>query len=79
MPYNGFDFSTFLPITVLSIGFAIGNYFLAKRLGKSPILWVVQSLIPLYNFGFFYYVAYRLVFFVLDRLGEIHAKLERAT
>ncbi len=59
----------FVPFALIGIAFAIGNYFLARRIdGASPVLWAVLSLIPGVNLIFFYYVAYKVVFAVLDRL-----------
>ena len=55
---------------VLGIGLAIGNYFLAHRLNANPTLWAVLSLIPLVNFVFFYYVGYRVIYAILDRLPQ---------
>ena len=54
-----------------SIFFAIGNYFIAKRLGKNKVLWVVLTIIPGVNFIFLYYMAYQILYAILDRLpGE---------
>ncbi|HEX3501329.1 MAG TPA: hypothetical protein VHT04_18600 [Stellaceae bacterium] len=67
----------FAPLLIFTIPLAIGNAFLAQRLGKSVALWVVLSLIPGVNFAFFYYVAYTIVFGVLDRLKAIGDDLKR--
>jgi hypothetical protein len=64
-----------LPFTLISIGFAIGNYFLAGRLGKSRILWVVLSLIPIFSLFFNFYVWYVVVLRILDQLNRISARL----
>ena len=59
--------ASLLPLLLISIPIAIGNYFLAKRIdGASPVAWLVLSLIPLVNFAFWYYIAYKVVFNVLD-------------
>ncbi len=55
----------------LAIAFAIGNGFVAARLGKSVALWVILSLIPLVNIFFFYYVAYAVILGMLRRLNAI--------
>jgi hypothetical protein len=61
----------FAPLLVFTIPLAIGNAFLAQQLGRSVPLWVILSLIPGVNFLFFYYVAYIVIFAVLDRLKAI--------
>jgi hypothetical protein len=52
-------------------GLAIGNGFIAARMGKSVALWVILSLIPLYNFFFIYYVWFYVICRVLNRLNQI--------
>jgi hypothetical protein len=64
---------------VLGIPFAFGNAFLARRLGKSAALWAILSLIPFVNFVFFYYVAYRIVYALLDRLAALADDVRRLT
>lgn len=53
---------------VASIFFAIGNYFLAKRLGKTKWLWALLTLIPGVNIVFLYYMIYQIIYGILDRL-----------
>jgi hypothetical protein len=67
----------FVPLLVFTIPLAIGNAFLARRLGRSVAWWVILSLIPGINFIFFYYVAYTVVFAVLDRLKAIGDDMRR--
>lgn len=55
-------------IFVSSIFFAIGNYFIAKRLGKTKWLWALLTLIPGVNFIFLYYMIYQIIYAILDRL-----------
>jgi hypothetical protein len=76
MDDSGFQFVQLLPFLLLTIPFAIGNGYLAARLGRNPLLWVVLSLVPLVNYLFFVYVAYQVVFFVIDRLAGITRKIE---
>lgn len=64
----------FLPLGLIMIAFAIGNGFLAARLDRNAPLWVILSLIPILNFWFGIYVAYQVVFFVIDRLKGTTAK-----
>jgi hypothetical protein len=66
---------SFLPLMIIGIPFAIGNYFLARRIdGASPVLWFVLSIIPFVNFVFFYYVGYKVVFAVLDHLRAMRGR-----
>jgi hypothetical protein len=51
-----------------SIFFAIGNYFIAKRLGKTKWLWALLTLIPGVNIVFLYYMIYQIIYGILDRL-----------
>ena len=63
-----------LPLVLLMIPLAIGNFFLARRIdGASPVLWVILTLIPGVNAIFMYYVGYKVVFTVLDRLRTLRA------
>tara|TARA_B100001123_G_C14726487_1_gene795235 strand:- start:74 stop:304 length:231 start_codon:yes stop_codon:yes gene_type:complete len=66
--------ASILPIFIFwgffGILFAIGNYFLAMRLGTNKFLWVLLSIIPIINFFFIYYVIYKTIYAVLDRLDN---------
>lgn len=64
-----------IPFMVLSIPIAIVNYFLARRLGKSPALWLILSLIPLFNVYFWWYALYATAFTILNRLDKISARV----
>jgi hypothetical protein len=66
----------FVPLLLLSIPFAIGNGYLAARLGRNALAWVIVSLIPLVNYVFFIYVGYQIVFFIVDRLSGTTKKVE---
>ena len=57
------------------ITIAIGNGYIAARLGKNVVLWVVLSLIPVVNYFFFIYVGFSVVLGVLDRLNAINGHL----
>ena len=61
----------FIPIILLSIPLAFGNFFLAKRLNKNPNLWAILSLIPLVNFWLMFRVAYLVIYKILDTLEQI--------
>ena len=58
-----------LPFILIGIPFAIGNYFLAKRIGTNEIIWVLFSITPIINLMFMYYVVYKTVYAILDRLN----------
>ena len=59
-----------LPFMLIGIPFAIGNYFLAKRIGTNEIIWVILSILPIINLIFMYYVVYKTVYAILDRLNS---------
>lgn len=56
---------------IIFAGLAIGNYFIAGRMGRNKVVWVVLSLIPFVNFVFMYYVIYAVILYILDRLNGI--------
>ena len=64
----------FTPAILLSIPYAIGNFYLAKRLSKNTMLWVILSVIPIVNFMFFFYIFYVVLFKVLDSLDALQSK-----
>ncbi|MEK9831051.1 MAG: hypothetical protein ACPGQ5_03905 [Alphaproteobacteria bacterium] len=69
--HGGEAFTAFLPLMLFAIPFAIGNYFVAGRMGRNKAVWVVLTLIPFVNFVFMYYVIYAVVLYMLDRLNGI--------
>ncbi len=75
-PSGGHMFISFLPMIVISIPFAIGNYFLAGAMNQSRALWVILSLVPLVNGFFFIYVFYVVVLYMIERLNRIATRLE---
>lgn len=64
-----------LPLILISIPVAIGFGFLAKRLEKSPALWVVLSLIPVLNYFFWIYASFVILFYVLDSFRAIKEQM----
>lgn len=68
-----------LPWIIISIPFAIGNYYLAKALNRSVPIWVVLSLIPIVNYFFYIYLAYVVLLHVIRRLGQISSALNAST
>jgi len=63
-----------LPLVIVSLPLAIGNFFLARRIDHAvPVQWLILTLIPIVNLIFLYYVAYKVVFAILDRLKALQA------
>jgi hypothetical protein len=56
-----------LPFFILIIPLAWGNYFLAARTGRSGILYVVLTLIPVFGSVVTIYLFYRAILFAIDR------------
>ena len=70
--YGGFEghgWMPFLPMLLISLPFAIGNYHLAQRLDRGPWQWAVLTLVPVVNYFFMVYVVYTVVCAILDRLA----------
>lgn len=63
------DATQFLPLLALSIPFVIGNGYLAAKIGRNAAAWVIFTLIPLVNYFFLIYVAYPVIFSILDRVN----------
>ncbi len=64
-----------LPYLLALLPFAIGNWFLARAVGQSRILWVILSLVSILNLFFLYDVFYTVVLRVLRKLDEISRRL----
>jgi hypothetical protein len=77
--HAGDVFVSFLPLLIIFVGLAIGNYFIAGRMGRNKILWVVLTLIPIVNFIFMYYVIYAVILYVLDKLNRVAERLEASS
>ena len=69
----------FLWFLVIGIPFAIGNGFVASRLNRSVVLWVILSIIPIVNFIFMYYVFYVVLIHFLDKAKKISDLIEKST
>ncbi|MGH7122698.1 MAG: hypothetical protein ACREFP_27515 [Acetobacteraceae bacterium] len=65
----------FSGLVLLWAGFAIGNGFLARRLGHSVVLWVILSLIPIVNYFFYFFVIYATVLGIIKRLNLLTERL----
>jgi hypothetical protein len=75
------DYSSFYPsipflivVIAMLIALAVGNGFIARALGKSVVLWVILSLIPIVNYFFYVYIGYAVVLGVLHRLNALTAR-----
>ena len=68
----------FTGLVLLWAGFAIGNGFLAHRLGHSVTLWVILSLIPIINYFFNFFVIYATVLGIIRRLNILTERLAPA-
>ena len=68
-----------LPLLVvliaLWIALAVGNGFIARALGKSVVLWVILSLIPIINSFFYIYIVYAVVLGILHKLNMIQSRM----
>ncbi len=63
-------------VLLLWLGMAVGNGFIARRLGHSAVLWVALSLVPVVNYFFYVYVGYAVILRILNRLDALHARLD---
>lgn len=75
------DYTSYYPsipvlivVVALWIALAVGNGFIARALGKSVVMWVILSLIPIVNYFFYIYIAYAIVLGILHRLNAIAAR-----
>jgi hypothetical protein len=77
-PYPmAFQFMPFLIFSVFAIPIAVGVGYLAKRLNKNVVLWVVLTIVPVVNFIFAYVVMFKVIYAVLDRLNELTERMRR--
>jgi len=72
---GAFSFIPLLAFILIAILFAIGFAKIAGRMGKSPVLWAVLSLIPVVNYFFWIYAMFVILIYVLDRLNAIGSKV----
>ncbi|MEZ5825803.1 MAG: hypothetical protein R3C97_14015 [Geminicoccaceae bacterium] len=59
----------------MTLPIAIFAYFIAPRVDGNRAVWTIFGIIPLVNMIFAYYMAYRIVAHVLDRLNGISSRL----
>lgn len=74
-----FAFVPFFLFVLIAVLFAIGFAKIAGRIGRSPGLWAVLSLIPVVNYFFWIYAMFVILLYVLDRLNAIGARVEATT
>jgi hypothetical protein len=75
MMMGAFSFIPLLAFILIAILFAIGFAKIAGRMGKSPVLWAVLSLVPVVNYFFWIYAMFVILIYVLDRLNAIGTKV----
>jgi hypothetical protein len=56
-----------LPFLIFEVPLAWGNYLLAAKSGRSGVLWVVLTLIPVVGFIATWYLIYSCIIRLLDR------------
>jgi hypothetical protein len=72
-----FQLMPLLIFSLFGIPVAVGVGYLAKRLNKSVVLWVVLTIIPVVNMIFAYVVMFKVIYGVLDRLNELTERMRR--
>jgi hypothetical protein len=70
-----FGLPVLVAFSLLYVALAIGNGFIARQLGRSVVLWVLLSLIPIINYFFFVYLGYAVILFMLRRLNAIAERM----
>jgi hypothetical protein len=70
MPGDNSAILSLLPFFIISIPLAWGNYFLASRTGRSGILYVVLTLIPIIGNVVTIYLFYRAILFAVERTSS---------
>jgi hypothetical protein len=57
-----------IPITVVTLPLAWGNYYLAAKSGRSGWLFAALTIIPIVGIGITYYLLYSTLIYALNRL-----------
>jgi hypothetical protein len=57
-----------IPITVIALPLAWGNYYLAAKSGRRGWLFVLLTLIPVVGIAITYYLLYSTIIYALNRL-----------
>ncbi len=70
----GDSFLSFLPMAVISIPYAIFAGALAQRLNGNTVLWVILALIPIVGWFFWWYILYKIVTSILDRIDALSTR-----
>jgi putative exporter of polyketide antibiotics len=63
-----------VPIIIILLLVALIMSKLAPRVGSSSVAWFILTIIPLVNFFFLYYAAYKILAHILDRLNELSSR-----
>jgi hypothetical protein len=63
-----------VPVIIILLLLAFMMSKLAPRVGSSGVTWFILTIIPVVNFFFLYYAAYRILSHILDRLNEISSR-----
>jgi hypothetical protein len=58
-----------IPIFLIQLVSAVVCYKFAPRLGANKYLWTAVTIIPIFGLFFMYYVGYRIVAHILDRIN----------
>lgn len=66
-----------IPVFVIGLVFCFIPYKLAPKVGANRLVWVILSIVPILNILFIYYVGYRVVAHLLDRVNSIAEYNER--
>ncbi len=69
---HGFLFMPFIPLFIMTVPLAIAAYFLAPRVGANKWLWLIGAIIPFFNFLFVYYIGFKIVARLLDRVNALY-------
>ncbi|HKP23261.1 MAG TPA: hypothetical protein VJV39_05315 [Dongiaceae bacterium] len=73
-------FASFFPFLILtSIPFAIGAFYLAPKMGRSPWLWAILLFIPVVNLVVISIFLFLVMGAILDRLNAITDRMENVT
>ncbi len=58
-----------LPVLLISLILGTLSYKIAPRVEENPVIWLIFAIAPIINLVFMWYVTYRIVAFILDRLN----------
>jgi hypothetical protein len=70
----GEGFVSLLPLMILSIPYAVFAGAVARRLNGNAVVWVILALIPMVGWFFWWYILYKIVTGILDRIDVANTK-----